>query len=66
MAVSDLKAGLFIMNAFPGCDLVRALSVCQLAPLKRQKQSGSLPWISGEGVDGGGGRNKGGGGMKEM
>lgn len=40
-----LKAGISIMTAFPHSDLVSALSVCQLALLKRLKQSGSLPCI---------------------
>lgn len=59
MQVSSLKAGVSIMNAFPDCDLAGALSVCQLAALKRLKQSGSLPRIKGRGDR----RNKGGGGM---
>lgn len=59
--VSPLKAGVSIMNAFPGSDLASVLSVCQLAALKRLKQSGSLPRIKGRGDR----RNKGGGGVGE-
>lgn len=67
LLASSLKAGVPIMNAFPSCDLASALSVCQLAALKRLKRSGSLPRMA-EAEEGEASyrRYRGGGGVGEI